>query len=172
MSKIFPFSFLAILLLITSLTAQDSLDVQGYWKTVNEKTNLPESIIAIYEYNGKIYGRLIATYDSEGVMEDSIEKPIKHAPGVKGEPYYSGLDILWDLEKNGKRYSRGHIMDPEKGRVYDAQMWREGKNLIARGEILIFGRNQTWPPAEDKDFPPGFKKPALDSFVPNVLPVK
>jgi uncharacterized protein (DUF2147 family) len=172
MKKLFSLYFLSILLFGSSIIAEDSLDVQGYWKTINEKTNHPESILAIYEYNGKMFGRIIATYNDQGIVDDSIEKPVKRAPGVKGHPFYTGLDIMWNLEKKGKRYSKGNIMDPEKGRVYNAEIWREGSNLIVRGEILIFGRNQTWKPALDNDFPVGFKKPALSTLVPNIQPVK
>lgn len=144
-------------------------DVVGFWKTVNDKTGKPESIIGIYEYQGKYYGRIIATYNDEGKVEETIDNPKDRAPGVVGNPFYCGLDILWNLKKNGNKYTDGKIIDPEQGKTYDAEMWVHDGNLIVRGEIWIFGENETWPPAHDNDFPPGFKKPDLTKLVP-VIP--
>lgn len=33
-----------------------------------------------------------------------------------------------------------------KGKVYGCEIWRDGENLIVRGKIAFFGRNQTWIP--------------------------
>lgn len=169
MKKILSFSLLYLLLFTSAFCVED---IEGFWKTINEKTGRAESVVAVYEHNGKFYARIIATFDDHGKIDDSIAAPVGRAPGVKGNPYYSGLDIMWNLEKKGNRYSNGRIMDPEKGRVYSAQMWREGRHLIVRGEILFFGRNQSWDPALDSDFPAGFVKPPLTDMVPNIMAVK
>lgn len=143
-------------------------DITGFWKTINEKTSKPESIIGIYKYEGKYYGRIILTYLEDGAVQDTIENPKKRALGVSGNPYYVGLDILWDLQLKGKKYRSGSILDPEKGNIYGAEAWRNGEMLVVRGKLLVFGRNQTWPPAVDSDFPVGFKKPDLKTFVPAI----
>ena len=147
-------------------------DVVGFWKTINDKTGKAESIIGIYEYQGKYFGRIIATYGNNGQVEETIENPTDRAPGVKGHPFYNGLDIIWNLKPNGTKYTDGKIMDPEKGKIYDAKMWVENGNLVVRGEILFFGQNQTWPPAYEKDFPQGFKKPDLTQLVPTIPQVE
>lgn len=148
-------------------------DIVGFWKTVDEKTGKPQSVIALYEYQGKYYGRIIETFDEEGQIQETLETPQGRAPGVKGNPYYVGLDIVWDLQKQGEKYINGHILDPEKGNVYNSEAWLDGDgNLIVRGELLIFGRNQTWPPAIQTDFPKDFKKPDLTTMVPKIPQVK
>ena len=143
-------------------------DITGFWKTINEKTSKPESIIGIYKYEGKYYGRIILTYMEDGSIQDTIENPKKRALGVSGNPYYVGLDILWDLKLKGKKYRDGSILDPEKGNTYGAEAWRKGEMLVVRGKLFVFGRNQTWPPAVDSDFPKGFVKPDLKTFVPSI----
>lgn len=143
-------------------------DIIGFWKTIDDETHKPQSIVAIYEYQNKYYGRLIATYDDNGKINDTIEHPVHRAPAVKGHPFYSGLDFIWDLEKEGPKYVNGVILDPEKGDEYVAEAWIENGNLIMRGKILFMGKNQTWPPATDADFPPGFKKPDLKKLVPKI----
>src|ERR1700679_3309113 len=72
--------------------------IGGFWKTIDDKTGRAECVIAVYEYEGLYYGRIIGTFDEDGKMNDSIYSPIKRAPGVAGNPFYSGLDIIWDLE--------------------------------------------------------------------------
>ncbi len=143
-------------------------EIVGFWKTISDETKKPESIVAIYKYKNKYYGRLIATYDDDGHILDTIENPKTKAPAVKGNPYYSGLDFIWDLEKAGSKYENGVILDPQKGDEYAAEAWIENGNLVVRGEILFLGKNQTWPKAKDSDFPAGFKKPDLRALVPKI----
>lgn len=153
----------------SSLWAQS---VVGFWKTVDEKTGKVQSIVAIYEYQNQCFGRIIATYGSDGNFSDSIENPKTRAPGVEGEPFYSGMDIIWNLKKKGDKYTKGNILDPDQGRVYSAEMWLHEGNLVVRGQLLFFGRNQTWLPASDIDFPQGFRKPDLAQLVPQIPKVK
>lgn len=168
--KLFLKTLLLSLALATSIFANEG--VVGFWKQINEDTNKPESIIAIYPYQGKYYGRIIGTFNDDGVIDDTIYAPQDKAPGVQGDPYYAGLDLMWDLKQNGSKYTDGKIMDPEKGRVYNAEMWTEDGKLIVRGKLLMFGRNQTWLPAEDSDYPKDFKKPDLTKFTPEIRKVK
>lgn len=144
-------------------------DIVGFWRTVNEKSGKRESVVAIYPYQGKYYGRLIVTFDEDGTIENTIYHATLKAPGVIGNPYYAGLDIIWDLKPEGEKYTDGEILDPERGRIYGAEIWRKGKDLIVRGKVFFLGRNQTWPEASEEDFPPGFAKPDLTALVP-VIP--
>jgi uncharacterized protein (DUF2147 family) len=139
----------------------------GLWKSVNEETNKPEALVGIYKHQGKFFGKIFGTFNEEGVLEDTIYTPRSRAPGVHGDPYYSGLDIIWDLKKKDDRY-HGRICDPEKGKIYDAEVWREGPDLVVRGKIFFFGRNQTWLRVADNDLPSHFKKPDLQKAVPNI----
>lgn len=159
---------LCLMMQVCSLFAQS---VTGFWKSVDDETGKIQSIVAIYEHLGNYYGRIIATFKEDGALFDSIDHPKTRAPGVEGEPFYSGLDIMWNLKPKGERYTGGHIIDPSKGRVYGASIWRKNENLIVRGELFFFGRNQTWLPASENDFKE-FQKPELSNFVPNVPKAK
>ena len=142
-------------------------DILGFWKTIHEKTGKPQCIVAIYEYQDKYYGRIVSTYDENGVMKETINAPQERAVGIIGKPFYCGLDLIWNLKKGSK--CKGKIVDPKKGNIYRAELWVEEGNLIVRGKLLCFGRNQTWVPALDSDFPANFKKPDVTKFVP-VIP--
>ncbi len=143
-------------------------DITGFWKTINEAGEA-QSVIAIYPYQSLYYGRLIGTFNDVGVLDDSIYHPVKEAAGVMGHPHYSGLDIIWDLQEKGPSF-RGKVMDPSTGKVYNAELWIDGIDLMVRGKLFVFGRNQRWLPATPADFPKDFVMPDPSTFVP-VIPV-
>ena len=159
-----------LLFLFLTISGFGTDDIGGFWKTINEQGEA-QCIIAVYDYDDIYYGRIIATFNEKGEIDDSIYKPVKRAPGVVGDPFYSGLDIIWDLVDVGVKF-KGKILDPEKGNVYNSELWTENGNLVVRGKYLVFGRNQTWRAVADSDFPKGFKKPDPTTFVPSIPEVK
>ena len=156
---------LLVVLLFSTLSASE---ICGVWKSVNDDTDKAQCYVAVYEYQGKYYGRIIATCDSDGVINDTMDEPKERAPGIVGQPYYAGLDLIWNLRDRGERY-KGKIVDPERGRIYTAEVWVKGENLIVRGELLFFGRNVIWYPTVKADFPKTFKMPNVKKFIP-VIP--
>lgn len=136
-----------------SVLAQEELNVVGYWTTIDDETKEPKSIVRVYEYEDKIYGRVVKV----------LTNPEAKA-NLPGEPTIEGLDIIWDMVADGARYEDGEILDPKKGKVYDCMMWREGENLVVRGKIAFLGRNQTWLPNHDlkDDTPLVPHKPKLE----------
>ncbi|MBR1981738.1 MAG: DUF2147 domain-containing protein [Akkermansia sp.] len=138
---------------LCALAAQATANITGYWTTIDDETREAKSVVQVYEYQGKYYGRVVELLKNPGAKAK-----------IKGSPDIKGLTIIWDLEKDGDTYSGGEILDPQKGKVYGCEMWREGKKLIVRGKIAFLGRNQTWLPnttfkgTEEKPTP---KKPAL-----------
>ncbi len=81
-----------------------------------------------------MYGRVISLFKNQD----------KKAVGIQGDPKILGLDVIWELEDKGNRWKNGQILDPQKGKIYACEAWREGNNLIVRGKIAFLGRNQTW----------------------------
>ena len=125
---------LFLLILLSGKIALAS-DITGYWTTVDDETKEQKSIVQVYEYNGRYFGRVVDLFKNK----EAVAK-------IKGNPKIIGLDIIWDLKKDGSKYKGGEILDPQKGKVYGCEMWREGDNLIVRGKIAFLGRNQTWLP--------------------------
>lgn len=165
--------FFSVMLLPSALFANE---VTGLWKTIDDETGLPKGVIAVYDYEGKLYGQIIATFDETGQkMEDDMYRQIYTSPFLKGDPPFSGMTIIWDMRKSGKKWTGGKILDPgddeKKPGFYDCQLWKEGEDLIVRGQILFFGRNQTWHRIDDSEFPEGFKIPDWKNFKP-VIPEK
>jgi uncharacterized protein (DUF2147 family) len=163
MVKVLGFLFL----FCASLCAQQ--DIAGFWQTIDPKTNKPSSVVAVYGYEGKYFARIIGSFNAKGEIDDSIYHPDGRAPGLAGHPYYSGLDFVWNLTYEGAGKFAGYVVDPRNGKVYDAEMWRSGPNLILRGELFMFGQNEVWPPFPESKFNDTFKKPDVSTFIP-VIP--
>lgn len=163
---------LTLLALLSFGRIASAEDIAGFWQTLDDKTKQPTSVIAIYEYEGRYFGRIIASFNDKGEINDTIYKPVGHAPGVKGNPYYCGLDIVYDAQLNHQDKYEGHIIDPREGKEYRAEIWREDQNLILRGEVFIFGKNMTWPPFPENKFTKNFKKPDVSKFVPKIPELK
>ncbi len=146
--------------------------ITGYWKAYEGSDDNPSSIIGIYEKDGKYFGRIVVRYDEDGNIAETLNAPIKKTEGILNHPPYSGLDVIYNAVSQDNDKYKGKVIDPESGRVYDAVLWREDENLILRGEMSIMGhaigRNNTWKPALDTDFPSNFSKPDLSSFIPKV----
>lgn len=126
------FLSLALLFLASSVYAAEP--VTGLWTTIDDETNEPKSVVYVYESNGKIYGRVVKLFKNPSAM---IKKAKTPTPIV-------GTDIIWDMTDTGNTFEKGQILDPKKGKVYTCEMWIENKNLVVRGKIGPFGRNQTW----------------------------
>ena len=130
---------LSLALICYSAVASANQSITGFWTTIDDETKTAKSIVQIYEYQGKFYGRVV-----------DLLKNKQATAKIKGNPKILGLDIIWDLSPDGDRFSNGHILDPQKGKVYGCEVWRDGDNLIVRGKIAFLGRNQTW--ILNKDF--------------------
>lgn len=138
-----------MLVLFTSTCLCAAQDITGFWTTIDDETKQPKSIVRIYMHDGKAYGRVVKLFNN----------PDATAKNVVGSPKILGLDILWDMQDSGDKFKGGAILDPKKGKVYNCEIWRDGDNLIVRGKIAFFGRNQTWLPSA------GFQ-PAANAPVP------
>ena len=105
------------------------------------------------------------------MIRDTIYHPAEKAPGIVGNPYYCGTDIIWDVVPADKKETlyKGYVADPREGKIYNAELWREGSDLVLRGKILFFGRNDLWPAFPSHGFTKDFPKPDVSKFVP-VIP--
>jgi uncharacterized protein (DUF2147 family) len=164
--------FILLILFISLASQLMAGEVRGFWQTLDKKTKLPTSIIAIYPYRGKYYGRIVATYNKAGAIEETLSHPESRAPGIVGNPYYCGLDIIWGCAPEGKGRYKGYVVDPREGAKYRAIIWNEKGNLILRGELLMFGRNETLIPFPAKQFDKNFVQPNLANFVPGPYRLK
>jgi uncharacterized protein (DUF2147 family) len=116
--------------------------VIGKWKTVDDKTGKPKSIIEIYEKGGKIYGKIT------DILNPAMRNGVctKCGKDYKDKPIL-GMVIITDMKKDDDEYNGGKILDPESGTEYKCILKLEGKDkLEVRGYVgfALIGRSQTW----------------------------
>lgn len=123
----------------------------GLYQTIDDETNTPKSIVALYEYTDgdekNLAGRIVALYGADGKISETLSNPVRIAENVNGAPKMVGLDIIWDMEwdVDDNEYNDGKIMDPKSGKIYSSVMWQDVSGVLnVRGKIGPFGRTQKW----------------------------
>lgn len=146
--KLCVFSVIFCFLSAGLLLADDpSTSIVGKWKTIDDKTGEPKSIVEIYEKNGKFYGQIKELFIKEGDNPDPTCDKCPADDPRKDQPT-KGMVIVQELVKNNGEYSGGTILDPKEGKIYTCKMWVEDGKLMVRGYIAFFFRTQTWHKAD------------------------
>lgn len=139
----------ALTLLVSGSAFADSATPIGRWTTIDDETKKPKSIVAIYEENGKLFGKIEKLF--RGPDEDQNPVCDKCEGDQKDKPIV-GMVILRNLKKDGDEWTGGSITDPANGKTYKAKIAVEegGKKLKVRGFIgfSLIGRTQYWVKAE------------------------
>jgi uncharacterized protein (DUF2147 family) len=121
----------------------------GLWKSIDDKTGKPRSLIRISEVNGS-YSAVV----EKGLRADDTGDAVcdKCTDERKGQKII-GMTIAKNLKaKEGdnpnREYQGGEILDPENGKVYKCKMKLDetGNKLEVRGFIgfSLLGRSQIW----------------------------
>lgn len=116
--------------------------VLGKWKTIDDKTGKPKSVVEIFESNGKIFGKIIEIVDPA-----RRDKKCEKCEGQDKNKPVLGMIVIRGLAKDGEEYNGGKILDPESGNLYKCLLKLENKDkLIVRGYMgfSLIGRSQTW----------------------------
>ena len=136
---------LTTLFVVFALTTYGQ-DIFGKWKTIDDETGKPKSIVEITERDGKAYGKILKLFrepdeDPDPICDDCTD--------YRKDKKVIGMTIVTDMVKDDDEWEDGEILDPKNGKVYDCKMWVEDGNLKVRGYIAFFYRTQTWLPVED-----------------------
>lgn len=134
------------LILITLSFSLNAQTIFGKWHSTNEDTGKVDSVIEVYEKNGKAYAKVVEVMnpDRKGAVCTECEGENKNKPIL-------GLNILTGLEKDGDEWSGGEILDPRNGKVYKCYIKLVKPNkLKLRGYIgvSLFGKTAYWEKAE------------------------
>lgn len=135
MKKTF-FAFMA--LLIGSLAFAQ---IEGKWKTIDDETKQPKSVVEIYKKSdGKYYGKI-----TQLLIKPENPNCVACKDDRKGKPL-TGLEIIRGLKKEGNEFTGGTITDPKTGKTYKCTITKSGDQLSVRGYvgISLMGRTQTW----------------------------
>lgn len=131
------------LLLTASCVHAQNNPVVGKWKTVDDETEEPRSVVEIYERDGKLFGKVVKIFNRPGSSDDP---KCGNCKGENKNKSIVGMDIIQGLVKDGEQWSGGTILDPGNGESYDCKIWLEQDTLQVRGYVFLFYRTQTWLP--------------------------
>ena len=137
-----------IITIITLLSALsvNAQSITGKWKTIDDESGKPRSIVEVFEQDGKIYGKIIELFRGPDEDPDPVcQECTDHRKGKK----VIGLEIISDMKAKGEEYVGGEILDPENGKIYKCKLWIEEGKLKVRGYLYFLYRTQTWLPYSD-----------------------
>jgi len=133
--------FLLILFCSFSAFSQAS-NIVGTWKTIDDKTNEPKSIVRIYKAtDGKYYGKIEKLFKNPDALCVNCKDANKDKPIL-------GMTIITEMKEKGDKLEGGFILDPQSGDKYyvTISLEKDGR-LKLRGSIDkmgMLGRNQFW----------------------------
>jgi uncharacterized protein (DUF2147 family) len=141
-----PFLLLTIcfIALFSTLADANSTSPVGLWKTIDDATNKPRSLVRISDKNGE----LIATIEKGLLPDDSPNDVCEKCEGARKDKSLIGMVIMEGLKASGDAYEGGHILDPDNGEIYSCKIKLDatGNKLEVRGFIgvSLIGRSQIW----------------------------
>lgn len=132
------------LMFVTNIVIASESTPAGLWKTIDDITGKPRSLIRITENDGEysavVEKDLLATDTGEAICDKCTDER-------KGQKIV-GMTIVKGIKKKGDNYEGGEILDPDNGKTYKCKMKLDstGTKLEVRGFIgvSLFGRSQTW----------------------------
>lgn len=132
---------LASMTITASGSATDEGPV-GYWIAVDDDGKTPMAVVRIFDKNKHLYGNVVQ------LLNPKRSSTCDDCDGAnKGKPIL-GMQIMWNLGKNGSEWSGGHILDPNNGKIYKCyiEVIDGGQRMKVRGYIGIslLGRTQYW----------------------------
>jgi uncharacterized protein (DUF2147 family) len=135
-------NILFTILILTISISIHSQTIFGKWNSKNENTGQIDSVIEVYEKEGKAYAKVIE------ILNKKIKNPIcQNCNGENKDKPILGLNILTGLEKDGDEWSGGEILDPRNGKIYKCYIQLvENNKLKLRGYvgISLFGKTRYW----------------------------
>ena len=144
MRQLMKAGLIAMMFAMPAAMAQNASPA-GVWKTIDDETGKPKSLVRITEENGILSGKVEKLF--RPADQDQNPKCTACEGARKDQPII-GMTILSGLKKDGNEYTGGEILDPAKGKTYKskATLKDNGSKLEVRGYIgaPMFGRSQTW----------------------------
>jgi uncharacterized protein (DUF2147 family) len=135
----------ALSVLVSAAQQRPAPTAEGVWEQLNEDGKVG-SWFQIYERGNGIYeGKIVKMFPRPG------EKPNPVCAKCTGEQKNQptlGMTLIKGMQRKGRNYENGTILDPRDGSVYNARMELspDGQKLMLRGYLGIdlFGQSQIW----------------------------
>ena len=154
LSLALPFVLVLVVGLGHPAWAQDhATSPVGRWKTIDDSTKKPKSVVRVWEKSGVVYGTIESLFPDAGQPADPVCDKCEGAS--QGKPI-KGMTIMWGFAKDDDEWTGGRILDPENGKVYKCylEVVDGGRRLKVRGYvgISVIGRTQYCERSTDPPF--------------------
>ena len=136
-------STFAVILWLAASSFANAAEATGRWKTIDDQTGKPKSIVEITRAaDGSYTGKIVE------LLNPSKPNPVcdKCKDDRKNKPII-GMDIIRGMKTDGaNQWSGGTILKPDEGKVYKSKMQLTdgGKTLEVSGCIAFICKSQTW----------------------------
>lgn len=129
------FAFSAML-----LSSLSYAQIEGKWKTIDDETGKPKSIVEVFKKtDGKYYGKI-----NQLLIKPESNTCSKCKDDRKNKPLL-GMEVIRGLVKDGNSFTGGTITNPKDGKSYKTEVVREGNTLKVKAIVLgIAVKTQTW----------------------------
>lgn len=125
----------------------------GLWEQVGDDGRVG-AWFHIFARDGVYVGTIVKAFAKPGEKNHTICTKClgdqKNAPTI-------GLTVIKGMQRNGRVYENGTILDPRDGSIYHAKMEvsPDGQKLMVRGYlgIELFGQSQVWRRLPDSAMP-------------------
>lgn len=116
----------------------------GTWKTIDDATGKPKSIVQITDQNGELQAKVLQVLQSD----DGPHPLCKKCDGVRKNQPVEGMVIMWGVTRDDDVWDGGKILDPHNGKTYKVKLklLDGGNKLDVHGYIgfALLGRSQVW----------------------------
>jgi len=118
----------------------------GLWKTIDDSTGQPRSLVRITESAGVLTGRI-----EKGLGPQQGDSVCSKCTDERKDQPLVGMALIRNVKPrdgDASTWDGGDITDPDNGKVYRVRLrpQDEGRKLEVRGYIgaPLLGRTQTW----------------------------
>jgi len=150
MKSAFRLTFAAGLLLAAGAALAANNTPVGTWKTIDDTTHKPKSIVEITEHNGEYQAKIVELLNRtpEDVARDGEHPLCTKCDGERKNQPIVGMTFMWGVSQDGDEWSGGKILDPKNGKIYKVKLKLVdgGQKLDVHGYIgfALLGRSQIW----------------------------
>ena len=143
--KYFLFYMFCLLAIFSGFAFSTTNSPVGLWKTIDDKTGKPRSLVRITQTNDNEF---VAVIEKGLQAEDTPDDVCTKCTGELKNKLLLGLTIMQGMKQKNDVYEGGQILDPDNGKTYRCKLKLDetGNKLEVRGfiGISLFGRSQTW----------------------------
>jgi uncharacterized protein (DUF2147 family) len=133
----------------SSETVAPDKAVLGYWKHVDDDTGKAQSIFKLFEYQGKLVGKIVKVFPKAGEKPQTV---CSECEGRQKDKPVVGLIFFWDFvrdKENNRKWVDGKILNPADGKTYscEAELSADAKTLNVFGYVRILvkvGGTSVW----------------------------